>query len=96
MSSPITNPAAWLRAVEHADGLAAVPAWRFLRRRHGWLVDRWCVEAAADAALPHAGRGCQYTFAQVARFAREHNLAFRWSYRSVLETVLRPNPSGQH
>lgn len=37
----------------------------------------------ADEVILHANRGCQYTSAQLARFAREHNLV-----RSVGRTAV--------
>ena len=60
------------------------------RRVIGWAIDEHLrtelVESAlsmavamrgelAEAVILHADRGCQYTSAQLARFAREHNLA---------------------
>ena len=60
------------------------------RRVIGWAVDDYLhtdlVQAALEMAVAmrgelagqvvmHADRGCQYTSAQLARFAREHNLA---------------------
>jgi transposase InsO family protein len=55
----------------------------------GWAIDEYLrtdlVQAAlamavamrgdvAEQVILHADRGCQYTSAQLARFAREHNL----------------------
>ena len=60
------------------------------RRVIGWAIDDYLHTDLAQAALEmavamrgelaeqvvmHADRGCQYTSAQLARFAREHNLA---------------------
>lgn len=70
------------------------------RRVIGWAIDDYLhtdlVQAALEMAVAmrgelagqvvmHADRGCQYTSAQLARFAREHNLARSvGAYRSVL------------
>jgi putative transposase len=68
------------------------------RRVIGWAIDEYLhtdlVQAAlamavamrgelADEVILHADRGCQYTSAQLARFAREHNLV-----RSVGRTAV--------
>ena len=68
------------------------------RRVIGWAIDEYLhtdlVQAAlamavamrgqlAQQVILHADRGCQYTSAQLARFAREHNLA-----RSVGRTAV--------
>ncbi|EID14344.1 integrase catalytic subunit [Mycobacterium xenopi RIVM700367] len=68
------------------------------RRVIGWAIDDYLhtdlVQAAVEMAVAmrgelaeqvvlHADRGCQYTSAQLARFAREHNLA-----RSVGRTAV--------
>ncbi|MGV7302718.1 IS3 family transposase, partial [Mycobacterium kansasii] len=60
------------------------------RRVIGWAIDDYLTTDLVQAALEmavvlrgelaeqvilHADRGCQYTSAQLARFAREHNLA---------------------
>ncbi|MCV6993198.1 DDE-type integrase/transposase/recombinase [Mycobacterium timonense] len=60
------------------------------RKVIGWAIDDYLhtdlVQAAVEMAVAmrgelaeqvvlHADRGCQYTSAQLARFAREHNLA---------------------
>ena len=45
----------------------------------------------ADTVIRHADRGCQYTSAQLARFAQEHNSA-----RSVGRTGVWDNAAANH
>jgi transposase InsO family protein len=50
----------------------------------------------ADQVILHADRGCQYTSAQLARFAREPTWSDQLVAQRCAGTTLRPNPSGPH
>jgi transposase InsO family protein len=50
----------------------------------------------ADEVILHTDRGCQYTSAQLARFAREHNLARSVGPTGVLGTTPSRNHFGRH
>jgi putative transposase len=92
-----TSDITYLRTVEGWLYLCAVRDG-CSRRVIGWAIDDYLhtdlVQAAlamavalrgelADEVILHADRGCQYTSAQLARFAREHNLV-----RSVGRTAV--------
>ena len=81
------------------------------RRVIGWALDEHLrtdlVESALSMALAmrgelasevilHADRGCQYTSAQLARFADRHNVARSVGQPECVGITLRPNHSGPH
>jgi transposase InsO family protein len=52
-------------------------------------------ELAGEVIL-HADRGCRYTSAQLARFARDHDLVRSVAAPRCAGTTLRPNHFGPH
>lgn len=81
------------------------------RRVIGWAIDEHLrtdlVESAlsmavalrgelAEQVIFHADRGCQYTSAQLARFAHRHNMARSVGRTGCVGTMLQPNHFGPH